>query len=175
MGYSPWGLKESDTTERLSTAHTHTYICSFWDFSSIYVTINFRRKKMLQATHIEFKDSISWCTLGNTSGWENFLGRSRVGVATEPGEELGVWSWSWSQEQLSFTAMAMKRVVGTLGEDSLIAKSIQSCPTLYDSIDGSPPDSPIPGILQARTLVPFPSPMHESEKWKVKFLSRVRL
>ena len=33
------------------------------------------------------------------------------------------------------------------------AKSIQSCPTLCDPIDGSPPDSSIPGILQARTLV----------------------
>ena len=32
------------------------------------------------------------------------------------------------------------------------AKSLQSCPTLYDPIDGSPPDSPIPGILQARVL-----------------------
>ena len=30
------------------------------------------------------------------------------------------------------------------------AKSLQSCPTLCDPIDGSPPDSPIPGILQAR-------------------------
>ena len=32
------------------------------------------------------------------------------------------------------------------------AKSIQSCPTLCDPIDGSPPGSPVPGILQARTL-----------------------
>ena len=32
------------------------------------------------------------------------------------------------------------------------AKSLQSCPTLCDPIDGSPPDSPVPGILQARTL-----------------------
>ena len=46
------------------------------------------------------------------------------------------------------------------------AKSLQSCPTLCDPIDGSPPGSPIPGIPQARTLewLPFPSPMHESEK-----------
>ena len=46
------------------------------------------------------------------------------------------------------------------------AKSLQSCPTLCDPTDGSPPGSPVPGILQARTLewVPFPSPMHESEK-----------
>ena len=32
------------------------------------------------------------------------------------------------------------------------AKSLQSCPTLCDFIDGSPPGSPVPGILQARTL-----------------------
>jgi len=48
-----------------------------------------------------------------------------------------------------------------------VAKSFQSCPTLCDPIDGSPPGSPIPGILQARTLewvaISF-SNMHESEK-----------
>ena len=45
------------------------------------------------------------------------------------------------------------------------AKSLQSCPTLCNPIDGSPPGSPVPGILQARTLEwgAFPSPMHESE------------
>ena len=32
------------------------------------------------------------------------------------------------------------------------AKSLQSCPTLCDPIEGSPPGSPVPGILQARTL-----------------------
>ena len=32
------------------------------------------------------------------------------------------------------------------------AKSLQSCPTLCDPIDGSPPGSPVPGILEARTL-----------------------
>ena len=36
--------------------------------------------------------------------------------------------------------------------DYAAAKSLQSCPTLYDPIDGSPPGSPVPGILQARTL-----------------------
>ena len=34
----------------------------------------------------------------------------------------------------------------------VVAKSLQSCPTLCDPIDGSPPGSPVPGILQARTL-----------------------
>ena len=32
------------------------------------------------------------------------------------------------------------------------AESLQSCPTLCDPVDGSPPGSPVPGILQARTL-----------------------
>ena len=46
------------------------------------------------------------------------------------------------------------------------AKSLQSCPTLCDLIDGSPPGSPVPGILQARTLewVAISFPMHENEK-----------
>ena len=48
------------------------------------------------------------------------------------------------------------------------AKSLQSCLTLCNPIDGPPTGSPVPVILQARTLewVAFPSPMHESEKWK---------
>ena len=36
--------------------------------------------------------------------------------------------------------------------DHAAAKSLQSCPTLCDPIDGSPPDSAVPRILQARTL-----------------------
>ena len=48
------------------------------------------------------------------------------------------------------------------------AKSLQSCLTLCDPIEGSPPGSPVPGILQERTLewvaiFPFPSPVSESE------------
>ena len=40
----------------------------------------------------------------------------------------------------------------TLMAAAAAAKSLQSCPTLCDPIDGSPPGSPVPGILQARTL-----------------------
>ena len=48
------------------------------------------------------------------------------------------------------------------------AKSLQSCPTLCDPIDGSPPGSSVPGILQQEPWsgLPFPSPVHENEKWK---------
>ena len=57
------------------------------------------------------------------------------------------------------------------------AKSLQSCPTLCDPIDGSPPSSPVPGILQARTLEWVAISFSNAWKWKVKvrLLSRVRL
>ena len=55
-------------------------------------------------------------------------------------------------------------------------KSLQSCPTLCDPIDGSPPGSPIPGILQARTLEWVAISSSDAWKWKVKVksLSHVR-
>ena len=57
------------------------------------------------------------------------------------------------------------------------AKSLQSCLTLCDPIDGSPPGSPVPGILQARTLEWLAISFSNAWKWKVKVksLSRVRL
>ena len=54
------------------------------------------------------------------------------------------------------------------------AKSLQSCPTLCDPTDGSPPGSPVPGILQARTLEWVAISSSNAWKWKVKSLSPVR-
>ena len=50
------------------------------------------------------------------------------------------------------------------------AKSLQSCPTLCDPIDRSPPGSAIPGILQARTLKWVAISFSNVGKWKVKVL-----
>ena len=57
------------------------------------------------------------------------------------------------------------------------AESLQSCPTLCDPTDGSPPGSPGPGILQARTLEWVAISFSNAWKWKVKVksLSLVRL
>ena len=57
------------------------------------------------------------------------------------------------------------------------AKLLQSCPTLCDPIDSSPPGSPVPGILQARTLEWVVISFSNAWKWKmkVKSFSRVRL
>ena len=52
------------------------------------------------------------------------------------------------------------------------AKSLQSCPTLCDPIDGSPPGTPVPEILQAITLEWVAISFSNAWKWKVKLLSR---
>ena len=51
------------------------------------------------------------------------------------------------------------------------AKSLQSCLTLCEPIDGSPPGSPVPGILQARTLEWVAISFSSAWKWKVKVTS----
>ena len=62
-------------------------------------------------------------------------------------------------------------------ETSVTAAAAKSCPTLCDPIDGSPPGSPFPGILQARTLEWVAISFSNAWKWKVKgkSLSRVRI
>ena len=57
------------------------------------------------------------------------------------------------------------------------AKSLQSCPTLCDPMDGSPPGSNLPRILQARTLELVAISFSKAWKWKVKVksLSHIRL
>ena len=52
--------------------------------------------------------------------------------------------------------------------DAAAAKSHQSCPTLCDPIDSSPPGSTVPGILQARTLECLAISFSSAWKWKVK-------
>ena len=53
------------------------------------------------------------------------------------------------------------------------AKLLQSCPTLRDPIDRNPPGSPVPGILQARTLEWVAISFSKAWKWKVKSESEV--
>ena len=64
----------------------------------------------------------------------------------------------------------------TILQNYSAAKSLQSCPTLCDPRDGSPPGSSVPGILQARTLEWVASAFSNAWKWKVKVksLSHVR-
>ena len=70
-----------------------------------------------------------------------------------------------------------KKEVKVCFQIAAAAKSLQSCPTLCDPRDGSPPGSAVPGTLQARTLEWVAISFSNAWKWKVKVkpLSRVRL
>ena len=88
--------------------------------------------------------------------------------------EIGGTLWlcfQWSNK------MSWRKNTTTKDSAAAAAKSLQSCLTLCDPIDGSPPGSPIPGILQARTLEWVAISFSNAWKWKVKAksLSRVRL
>ena len=76
-----------------------------------------------------------------------------------------------------YKSNTQKSIVFLYTAAAAAAKSLQSCPTLCDPIDSSPPDSPIPGILQARTLEWVAISFSNAWKWKVKVksLSRVWL
>ena len=75
------------------------------------------------------------------------------------------------------TVLATNKIHTTTPTTATAAKSLQSCLTLCDPIDGSPPGSPVPGILQARTLEWIAISFSNAWKWKVKvkLLSHVRL
>ena len=77
----------------------------------------------------------------------------------------------------SHILLGLEDSINTNGIIQHSAKSLQSCPTLCDPIDGSPQGSPVPGILQARTLERVVISFSNAWKWKVKGkpLSRVRL
>ena len=88
-----------------------------------------------------------------------------------PGESNGLRS------QAGYSPWGHKKSDMTEQLTLAAAKSLQSCPTLCDPIDGSPPGSPAPGILQARTLEWVAISFSNAWKWKVevKSCSRVQL
>ena len=82
------------------------------------------------------------------------------------------------QDQLPFLTQLQFPLTETPAKrTAAAAKSLQSCLTLCDPIDGSPPGSSVPGILQARTLEWVAISFSNARKWKVKVksLSHVRL
>ena len=89
-------------------------------------------------------------------------------------------SWTRDRTRISYVSRTSRQVFFTTSSTWLytaVAKSLQSCLTLCDPIDGSPPGAPVPGILQARTLEWVALSFSNAWKWKVKVksLSRIRL
>ena len=125
------------------------------------------------------------------------MGGRKSGVGRQ-GERAGrrgeilPWCLSWKNglpvaEQLRIKNAAKSNIIYSLLHIQQLqtqhmtlaaaAKSLQSSPTLCDPIDGSPPGSPVPGILQTRTLEWVAISFSKAWKWKVKVksLSHVRL
>ena len=86
-------------------------------------------------------------------------------------------STTWMNPRCVMWVKEANSEVYILYDSIYAAKSRQSCPTLCDPIDSSPPGSPVPGILQARTLEWVAISFSNARKWKlkVKLLSRVWL
>ena len=86
--------------------------------------------------------------------------------------EVGDWGYYYQAPKPLFSPLHYSTFLVAAA-----AKSLQSCPTLCDPIDGSPPVSAVPWILQARTLEWVAISFSNAWKWKVKVksLSRVRL
>ena len=107
--------------------------------------------------------------------------RDQTRVSHSTGRFFTVWVTrkSW-EEYVTHSGKKEKKIeipAAAAAAAAAAAKSLQSCPTLCEPIEGSPPGSPIPGILQARTLEWVASSSSSAWKWKVKVksLSRVRL
>ena len=85
-------------------------------------------------------------------------------------DTLWVWNNIWTLKKTSWASWTLKK--NFLGPNfafdllAAVAKSLQSCLTLCDPIDGSPPGSPVPGILQARTLEWIAISFSNAWKWK---------
>ena len=106
-----------------------------------------------------------------STGLSCFLSNSRKPAQTPceiPWASLMVYNkphgveWSWPSWRLSQT----NQHPGDLA--AAAAKSLQSCLTLCDPRDGSPRGSPVPGILQARTLEGVVISFSNAWKWKVR-------
>ena len=83
--------------------------------------------------------------------------------------------WNWTEQLSNWTKQLLINWPFNEKDKWFVlaaaAKSLQLCPTLCDPIDGSLPDSAIPGILQARTLEWVAISFSNAWKWKVKVMS----
>ena len=79
-----------------------------------------------------------------------------------------IWSLHFQCYKIAWDLLACAECKHHPRPHHAAAKSLQSCPTLCDPIDGSPPGFPIPGILQAGTLEWVAISFSNVWKWKVK-------
>ena len=135
VGYSPWGCKESDMTEQL------------------YLTLLYQTNGL---RHV-FKSKSQPLLIDSPEIAVQTSGNKPCGTRTKLRFNPGGTILSFLST-VGFASGCLLLPPGGPESPTLnhfaaaTAKSLQSCPTLCDPTDGSPPGSPVPGILQARTL-----------------------
>ena len=174
--HSPWGLWGSDTTEGL-----HFHFSLSW--------IGEGNGNPLQCSCLENSrdEGAWWAAIYGVAQSQTrltwFSSSSSIQLNTrrkkQPNQKVGkLPKQIFLQRRLQMTNKHMKRCsILLIIAPAAAAKLLQSCPTLCDPIDGCPPGSPVPGILQARTLEWVAISFSNAWKWKVKVksLSRVQL
>ena len=114
------------------------------------------------------KLSVLWCLQGWGEGKWEFFNEHRVSVLQEDILEICCTTWIYVTLRIRHLEMLAAAAA---------AKLLQSCPPLCNPIGSSPSGSPVPGILQARTLEWVAISFSNAWKWKVKVksLSRAQL
>ena len=110
--------------------------------------------------HPDSRPSSQWCHQAISSSVVPFSSCPQSLPASESFPMSQLFTWGGQSSGVSALASFLAAAAA--------AKSLQSCPTLCDPRDGSPPGSPIPGILQARTLEWVAISFSSAWKWKVK-------
>ena len=150
MGYRPWGRKESDTTEQLNNnKHKYTYLCVY---SSLLLLLFFNHAYhylhndfLLLARHNEVRCHVSQCQTTNSLLFHSLLllSHSVVSDSVRPHRR--------QPTRLLCPGVFQARIVEwatiSFSNACIYVKSLQSCPTLCDPLDSSPPGSSVHGIL----------------------------
>ena len=156
-----WGL-EGTSCVTLSRDRAYSYRVH-WDSNPVERAIKNLKRHVFRYSAVDAKSLVAgiWCKLGE-----------RLGGKDDAATRIQPWGDLAAQGKNSKKKKKMK-----CGDAAAAAKSLQSCPTLCDPRDGSPPGSPVPGILQARTMEWVAISVSNAWKWKVKVksLSRVWL
>ena len=147
-------------------------------FLSITKTLRSMREKTVLCLHY-FISSTQWSRHAIFSQWINqyrndsrshTTGQCCIGIQKAKREDVrDIHTVRYGENTVAYTWFNLNSIL--LISTCLAAKSLQSCPTLCDPIDGSPPGSPVPGILQARTLEWVATSFSNAWKWKVKVKS----
>ena len=157
----------------------------FWTLPSLNsLTLH---HQFLWKAHLQRSYCVSVCVLSSVpffwTPW-TVAGQTPLSMGFPPGKITGVGCHFLLQgifptQRLNPCLLIGRRILyhWATREPTAAAKLLQSCPTLCDPIDGSPLGSPIPGILQTRTLEWVAISFSSAWKWKVKVksLSCVRL